>query len=232
MVTFINAVSTHNVHFLSGHTHNIFNRKHSNVFSEHNQGAICASWWWSGHLTKDIHLSQDGAPGGFAIWRFDGKNFTQTFQAGGHDIDYQFRAYDINTVKEYITPALGNSHKDFVKYSTAMSGYPANTILVNVWDYDQNWTVKMTENGKELTVKQVAAYDPLHIVALSAPRCKSASASSSPSFLTTSWPHFFTATATSANSTVIVEVTDRNGKTYSETMTRPKAFNIADYKNK
>ena len=231
MVTFINAVSSHNVHFLSGHTHNIFNRKHSNVFSEHNQGAICASWWWSGHLTKDIHLSQDGAPGGFGVWKFDGKNFTQSFQAGGHDIDYQFRAYDINKVKEYITPELGGSHKDFIKFSTAMQNYPANTILVNVWDYDPNWTVSMTEDGKELSVKHVAAYDPLHIVALSAPRCKSAG-SGTPSFLTTSWPHFFTATASSPNSTVVVSVTDRNGKTYTETMNRPKAFNIADYKNK
>ena len=231
MVTFINAVSSHNVHCLSGHTHNIFNRKYTNVFSVHNQGAICASWWWSGHLTKDIHLSQDGAPGGFGIWKFDGKSFTQSFQAGGHDIDYQFRAYDINKVREYITPELGGSHKDFIKFSTAMQNYPANTILVNVWDYDPNWTVSMTEDGKELSVKHVAAYDPLHIVALSAPRCKSAG-SGTPSFLTTSWPHFFTATASSPNSTVVVSVTDRNGKTYTETMNRPKAFNIADYKNK
>ena len=69
------------------------------------------------------------------------------------------------------------------------------------------------------------------MVALSAERCKTAG-SSTPSFLTTSWPHFFQAKASSANSTVTVTVTDRNGKTYTETMVRPKAFNIADYKNK
>ncbi|MBO4670263.1 MAG: calcineurin-like phosphoesterase C-terminal domain-containing protein [Bacteroidales bacterium] len=232
MTEFLSAVSTHKVHFLSGHTHNIFNRKHSANFSEHNSGAICGSWWWSGHLTSGIHLSQDGAPGGFGIWRFDGTHFTQSFQAGGHDIDYQFRAYDINKVKEYITPDLGGNHKDFTKYSTAMSAYPANTILVNVWDYDPDWTVKITENGKELGVQHVAAYDPLHIVALSGPRCKSSSASSTPSFLTGSWPHFFKATASSATSTVTVTVTDRNGKTYTETMTRPKALSVADYRNK
>ncbi len=228
---FISAVKTHNVHFLSGHTHNIFNRKHSAIFSEHNCGAVCASWWWSGYLTNGIHLSQDGAPGGFGIWTFNGKNFTHTYQSAGHDIDYQFRAYDMNKVKEVIVPSLGANHKDFIKFSTAVANYPANTILVNVWDYDPDWTVSITENGKELAVSQVTAYDPVHVVALSAERCKTAG-SSTPSFLTTSWPHFFQAKASSANSTVTVTVTDRNGKTYTETMVRPKAFNIADYKNK
>jgi len=231
MSAFISAVSTHNVNFLSGHTHKLFHRKHSARFSEHNEGAVCASWWWSGHLTQDIHLCQDGTPGGFAIWRFNGKSFTQNYQAGGHDLNYQFRAYDINKVKEYITPALGGSHKDFLKFSTAMQNYAANTILVNVWDYDPSWTVKISEDGKQLSVAQVTAYDPLHIVALSAPRCKSASASTTPSFMTDTWPHFFRAVASSATSTVTIEVTDRNGVKYTETMTRPKAFNITDYKN-
>ncbi len=231
MSAFISAVSTHNVNFLSGHTHKLFHRKHSAKFSEHNEGAVCASWWWSGHLTQDIHLCQDGTPGGFAIWRFDGKSFTQSYQAGGHDLNYQFRAYDMNKVKEYITPALGGSHKDFLKFSTAMQNYAANTILVNVWDYDPSWTVKISEDGKQLNVAQVTAYDPLHIAALSAPRCKSASASSTPSFMTDTWPHFFRAVASSATSTVTIEVTDRNGVKYTETMVRPKAFRTADYKN-
>ena len=232
MTDFIKAVLGYNVHFLSGHTHNIFNRKHSGVLSEHNQGAVCASWWWSGHLTKGIHVSQDGSPGGFGIWSFKGKDFTQSFQAAGHDIDYQFRAYDMDKVKEVIVPSLGNNHKDFTKYSTAVADYPANTILVNVWDYDQDWKVEILEGETPLSVSKVYTYDPLHIVALSAPRCKSAAATSTPSFLTTSWTHFFQAKASSATSTVTVKVTDRNGKVYTETMTRPKAFDINEYKNK
>ena len=45
-------------HLVSGHTHVIYNvnpeesGKHGATdFSEHNSGAICASWWWSGNLT-------------------------------------------------------------------------------------------------------------------------------------------------------------------------------------
>ncbi len=228
----IEAVQGYNVHFLSGHTHNIFNYKYSDTFEDHNVGAVCASWWWSGHLTPGIHLSQDGAPGGYGIWEFDGTSFTHRYQSAGQDASYQFRAYDINKVKDVITPALGNSHKAYMPYCNAIQGYPANTILVNVWDYDPSWTVSIKEGSTELNVSQVTAYDPLHIVALTAVRCKSASASSTPGFLTSSWPHFFQATASSATSPVTVTVTDRNGKVFKETMIRPKIFRTSDYTNK
>ena len=232
MIDFQNAVREYNVQFISGHTHNIFNRKYSNKLSEHNGGAVCASWWWSGHLTSGIHISQDGAPGGFGIWTFDGTDFSHSYRAAGHDADYQFRAYDMNKVKEVIVPSAGASHPDFVKFSNAIQKFSANTILVNVWDYGPDWKVSIREGGNELNVTAVSTYDPLHIMALSAPRCKSASASSTPSFLTTTWSHFFLATASSASSTVTVSVTDGLGKTYTETMHRPKAFDIAEYKNK
>ena len=229
MSAFISTVKDYNVHFLSGHTHNLFHRKHSDKFSEHNEAAICASWWWSGKVTPGLHLSQDGTPGGFAVWQFTGKNFKYSYQSAGHDANYQFRAYDMNEVKKVVTPAAGGNKSGFNKYVNAVSAYPANTILVNVWDYDPAWTVKISENGTNLSVTQVFDYDPAHIMALTAPRFKS---TDSPNFTTVEWPHIFKATASSSTSTVTVTVTDRNGKVFTETMTRPKAFNMNDYKNK
>lgn len=228
MADFISALSGYNVHFLSGHTHNVFNRRHNASFTEHNEGAICASWWWSGKETPGLHLSQDGTPGGFAVWEFNGKQIRHHYQAAGHDENYQFRAYDMNEVKKMVTPEAGNNTSKFSPFVKAMSAYPANTILVNAWDFDEDWTISITENGKELSVSKDYAYDPAHIMALSAPRCK---ATSSPNFLTTQWPHFFKAQASSASSTVVVTLTDRNGKQYTETMSRPKAFTLSDYKN-
>lgn len=228
MADFISALSGYNVHFLSGHTHNVFNRRHNASFTEHNEGAICASWWWSGKETPGLHLSQDGTPGGFAVWEFNGKQIRHHYQAAGHDENYQFRAYDMNEVKKMVTPEAGNNSSKFSPFVKAMSAYPANTILVNAWDFDEDWTISITENGKELSVSKDYAYDPAHIMALSAPRCK---ATSSPNFLTTQWPHFFKAQASSASSTVVVTLTDRNGKQYTETMSRPKAFTLSDYKN-
>ena len=84
-------------------------------------------------------------------------------------------------------------------------------------------------NGKELTLTKAYTYDPLHAMAYTFPRCAS---STSVSFPTGLWSHYFTATASSASSTVVISVTDANGKTYTETMTRPKAFTVNDYKNK
>ena len=228
MADFIAALSGYNVHFLSGHTHNLFNRRHNASFTEHNEGAICASWWWSGKETPGLHLSQDGTPGGFAVWEFNGKDIRHYYQSAGHDDRYQFRAYDMNEVKKVVTPAAGGNAAKFTPFVTAMSAYPANTILVNVWDFDEDWSISITENGKELSVSKDYAYDPAHIMALSAPRCK---ATTSPNFLTTQWPHFFKAQASSANSTVVVTLTDRNGKKYTETMARPKAFDLNEYKN-
>ena len=228
MPEFIASLYEYDVHFLSGHTHNLFHRKHSAKFSEHNEAAICASWWWSGKVTPGLHLSQDGTPGGFAVWEFNGKNFKYTYRSAGHDEKYQFRAYDMNEVKKAVVPAAGGNKSGFNTYVSAMSGYPANTILVNVWDYDENWKVSISENGQELNVTKDYAYDPAHIMALTAPRYV---ATDSPNFTTCKWSHFFKATASSPNSTVVVKVTDRNGTEFTETMARPKALNLADYKN-
>ncbi len=229
MAEFIASLSDYNVNFLSGHTHNIFHRTHNPKFSEHNEGAICASWWWSGKTTPGMHLSQDGAPGGFAVWQFDGKNFKYSFRSAGHDEKYQFRAYDMNEVKKVVVPSAGGNKAKFNEYVNAMSSYPANTILVNVWDYDDNWTVTISEDGKDLSVTKDYAYDPAHIMALTAPRY---AATDSPNFTTAKWPHFFNAKASSPNSTVIVTVKDRNGNVFTETMARPKVFTLSDYKNK
>ena len=229
MSDFINAVKDYNVHFLSGHTHKLFHRTHNSKFSEHNEAAICATWWWSGKQTPGIHVGQEGTPGGFGVWEFTGKNFKFSYQSAGHDENYQFRAYDMNEVKKVVTLDAAGGNKNFSTFVNAIAAYPANSILVNVWDYDKDWTVSISENGKELTVTKDYAYDPLHLMAWTAPRSKSVS---EPNFTTGKWCHFFKATASSATSTVVVKVTDRNGKVFTETMTRPKAFNMNDYKNK
>ena len=231
MADFIASLGEYNVHFLSGHTHNLFHRKHNSKFSEHNEGAVCATWWWTGHLTPGIHVAVDGTPGGYGVWEFKGTDATFSYQAAGHDADYQFRAYDMNKVKEVY--AANNSGLKTNTYTNAvMAGadaFPANTILVNVWDWDENWDVKILEGSQELAVTRAYTYDPVHAMSYTFPRSK---ASDSVSFPSEKWCHFFQAKASSANSTVTVKVTDRNGKVYTETMTRPKTFSLDAYKNK
>ena len=233
---FVAIFEGYNVNVFSAHTHCMFNHEHAPNFVEYNAAAVCASWWWSGYRTPGIHIGQDGSPGGFTVFDFTGANHTRYYQAACQSADYQFRAYDMNKVKEVVADKYENyldgaSAQDKFKkyYDYIHQKYAENDILVNVWDYDENWTVTIEENGTPLNVTKVPAYDPLHIIALTAERCKKDG--SDPQFLTARWTHFFKATASAADSEVKVTVTDRNGKTYTETMTRPKAFSVDEYKN-
>ena len=225
--TFIGIFDGYNVQFLSGHTHNLFNKNWTSTFTEHNSGAVCASWWWSGYITPGIHIAQDGAPGGYTVWTVNGTQTTHYYQAALQSRDYQFRAYDMNEVKATITEDL-SSHDGYPKYYNHIQSYEDNVILVNVWDYDDDWKVEISENGTPLEVNEVGVYDPLHIIAMTIPRLNKWSTTT---FSTAKWRHFFQATASAPDTPVTVKVTDRYGNVYTENMTRPKEFDVNEYKN-
>jgi len=225
--TFISIFDGYQVRFLSGHTHNLFNRDWTSTFTEHNSGAVCASWWWSGYITPGIHIAQDGAPGGYTVWSVNGTDCTHYYQAALQSRDYQFRAYDMNKVKETITEDL-SSHSGYPKYYNHIQSYGDNVILVNVWDYDDTWTVEISENGTPLDVSEVGVYDPLHIYAMTIPRLNKYNTTT---FSTAKWRHFFQATASAPDTPVTIKVTDRYGNVYTEEMIRPKEFRVSDYKN-
>ena len=222
------------VHFITGHTHRVLNVEKSNYF-EHNSGAVCASWWWSQKLSK-INIGTDGAPGGYAIWSVDGTSFKWQFRGTREPADYQFRSYDLNNIAFNTTFVANNMTKasDWAKnrfLELYAAHYPANSsnkVLINVWNYNPKWTVTVTENGKSLAVNQVKRLDPLHILALSAQRYN-ANISSDPSFITNWSTHMFEVQATSATSSLEITVKDEFGNTYSETMTRPKKFDLTSY---
>ncbi len=227
--TFIGIFNGYRVRFLSGHTHNIFNRDWTSTFTEHNSGAVCASWWWSGYHTPGIHIAQDGAPGGWTVWSINGTNCTHYYQAALQERDYQFRAYDMNEVKKVISEDR-STQSGYKKYYDHIQSYGDNVILVNVWDHDDSWKVEISENGKPLQVSEVGVYDPLHIEAMTIPRLNKNGGTTT--FSTAKWRHFFKATASAANTPVTVKVTDRYGNVFVEEMERPKVFRTGDYKNR
>ena len=85
----------------------------------------------------------------------------------------------------------------------------------------------MPENGVLLDVKRSSGNDPLHLVAYSAKRLGK---NKTATFLTESTSHLFKGVAGSATSTLEIKVTDCFGREYTETMTRPKDFEISNYK--
>lgn len=235
------AVAGYKVHYVTGHTHTIFNALPSETSSlgatdtyEHNAGSICASWWWSGKLTPGVYASLDGAPGGYSIWDVDGTDFKWKYKATAKDENYQFRSYDLNNVSFSYddVPELQKNDNaapkaDFMKYILAYPGTKNNEVLINIWNWASDWTLKVTdETGKELSYTKETAYDPLHIKTLSVKRFNSSTISSSPSFITENkMPHFFRVKADNADVDLTITVTDSFGNVYTENMVRPKAFN-------
>ena len=219
------------VHLYTAHTHTVYNKDElaTDHLFEHNAGAICATWWWTGKLTPGVHIGQDGSPGGYTILDIAGTDFKWQYKATGKGTDYQFLTYDRNqihiTKDKYAPNYTGSDFKPSI-WGTASS---ANEVYVNVWNWDPSWKVEVTEDGKPLTVSQLVSgeLDPLHYIAYTAKRYASNSAVT---FKTEKNYHMFKVTASSATSTLDIKVTDRFGNVYTETMTRPKAFTTDQYK--
>lgn len=235
------AVSGYKVHYVTGHTHTIFNALPSETSSlgatdtyEHNAGSICASWWWSGKLTSGVYASLDGAPGGYSIWDVDGTDFKWKYKATAKDENYQFRSYDLNNVSfsNDDVPELQKNNNAapklaFMKYTAAYPANKNNEVLINIWNWASDWTLKVTdETGKELSYTKQTAYDPLHIKALTVKRFNNSEIEDAPGFITENkMPHFFRVKADNADVDLTITVTDSFGNVYTENMARPKAFN-------
>ena len=219
------------VHIFTGHTHKMYNvdkLASKNIF-EHNAGAVCATWWWTGKYTSGMHVAQDGAPGGYSIVNISDEDFKWQFKGTGRDISHQFRTYDRNSMA--LTAAnfvpSGKSDADKAKFEQAagewVSSSSDNYVYINVWNYDPEWTIEVKEGDKSLPVEKVSAKDPLHLIAYNGQ-------SPSGGFGTSVNKHMFRVKASSATSTLEIKVTDRFKNVYTESMKRPKAFSLQAYK--
>ena len=228
---FLSLIYDYNTTIVSGHSHVVYNVVKSK-FKEQNNGAVCAAWWWAGKYNPTFNIGTDGAPSGYRITSVSGKDQKSLFKAIGRSEDYQFRAYDRNSI--CITAAnygvLPEREpvlfaEDYGSYRTASS---ANEVIVNVWDWDPSWKVEMFEDGKALTVSQMSgSYDPAFLIAYTIPRLLE---NNGVTWHSSKTNHLFKAAASSANSTVEIKVTDDEGRVYTQTMQRPLDFKVDNYK--
>ena len=206
------------VHLVTGHSHMNFRLLNGNL-REHNIAATSGTWWWTGQIHDDytINTCRDGSPGGYEVFEVDGRDIRWHYKGIGLEDDYQFRAYDMN---EVLKNERIRSSGDFTPEGTAggmNDAYGENDIVVNIWGWQPDWTVRVTENGQQLRGVRVIGKDPLHKITYTR---------STVPFQTAYNPHMWRYRASGPSTTVRIEVTDSFGRTSSETMMRPKAFHI------
>lgn len=133
----------------------------------------------------------DGSPAGYKVFDMDGDDVKWIYKGCGHPLDYQMKVYAD-------TP-----------------DYPGQ-VVVNVWDYDPAWKVEYYEDGiKVCDMERFKAQDPL-----------AKEIYKDPSSLKRTWVYaaptenMFKASISENAKTLEVRVTDRFGRTYSETRER------------
>lgn len=213
------------VHLLTGHTHYNYHShpaKYGNIH-ENNVAAVCATWWWTGKLTGR-QICKDGSPGGYEVFDVNGDDISWRYNSTETgDDSHQFRAYDMNTVRDFY--ATDSVMKVMLgKYSkTNYANIGNNVVYVNVFNYDTDWKVEVMEDGTPLAVSRIVAEDPMHVICYDYPRFK-ANKSYTSDFGTNKTAHMFKATATTADKPITIRVTDSFGNENTETMIRPKAY--------
>ena len=198
---------------------------------EHNIAGVCGTWWWTGYYSKNkCRLNGDGSPSGYKVFDINNSEVTWRYKVMSRDEKYQFRAYDLRNcliTRDLYCPAKNNKNVSDEFFSEYANGYDkaANTtntkkILINVFDYDDDWKVEVTENGAKLSVNRIDGKDPLHTIHFNMARMNSNSTSMT--FPTGGTAHMFEASTSQTTSSVVIKVTDRFGRVYEETMTRPR----------
>lgn len=124
------------VRILSGHSHYNYTTTISANIEENTHGAVMGEFW-----TGDF--CNDGSPKGFSVYQINGTEINNWYYKGtDHDKSYQMRVY-----------APGN----------AITSIYSKDVLINIFTWHTNWTVKVTEDNKppvEVT-SNIKEYDPL-----------------------------------------------------------------------
>lgn len=140
----LDILKDYDVLILTGHLHRAFNNfpEYAPSIRERNQPPLGGYEWRS-------TCSQDGVPNGYYIYHVDGTEISWKFKPNGKDADKNmFRVYE-----------PGFPDTDMVKPSDD------KTVIVNVWDWDEDWTVTWSLDGVEQgdVPRYEAMKDPLAV---------------------------------------------------------------------
>jgi len=179
----------HKVTFISGHNHTNAVFEYAPGVMEHNVAAICGTWW-------DVYHCTDGTPRGYKVFTKDGDSLTWYYKSIGRDRDFQYEVY--------------------LPGQTALN---PESVVVNVWDYDPQWTLEWYQDGKPMgAMAQVEEYSPLHAESIKA-RYEKLGKQPADYRLTRKADHYFAAKPAPGTHTVRVVIKDRFGREWNEEVT-------------
>lgn len=215
------------VHFVSGHVHVNFNAHPADYpnIQEHNIAAICATWWKTGYLTG-TDICTDGSPAGYSRWTVRGDSLEWKYASIENHADPQMRVSDMNEVKRFLATdpdaiALKKSFKSMPTYGE----FEENSLLINVFAWDDDWKIEVTEAGAPLAVTRLQAIDPVYLLAYAIPAHKKGEHPSENNHHGTR--HIFKAVASVPDTPVTVKVTDSFGHEYVTTLNRPAPYALS-----
>lgn len=191
------------VQLLAGHIHNNFINNIAPNITETSFGALNGAFWYP--------ICNDGSPQGFGVLRFDGNRLVDKYYQGlGKSRDYQMRIY---------SPKLAVLHKPKAKL-----GDKYNKVLINVFFWDENWKIEVTEDGKEpYTIvpdrdrAPLPAYDPEVVMQVN-PETGWLRANHKGSRPAAGNDHLFLYKPSKAWKTITVRATDPFGRTYIDSI--------------
>lgn len=179
----------HRITFISGHNHTNGVFEYAPGVMEHNVAAICGTWW-------DVYHCTDGTPRGYKVLTKDNGELTWYYKSIGRPRDFQYEVY---------LPGLTRLHPE--------------SVVVNVWDYDQFWTVEWYQDGKPMgKMEQVEEYSPIHTAEINE-KYEKLGTKPANYRLTDKSGHYFAATPSKDAKTVSIVIKDRFGNEWKEDLT-------------
>ena len=183
---FLNLLKGRKVHIISGHNHINMNFQYAPDVIEHNVAAICGTWW-------DAYHCKDGTPRGYKVYTNKEGILTWYYKSVGKDRDFQ--------------------HEIFLPGETKKN---PESVVVNLWDYDRNWSVTWFEDGVHKgAMKRVKEYNPLHTAEVEATFAKKGKPVTNWK-RTTKSNHYFAATPSEGARKITVIISNPFGKEWVE----------------
>lgn len=188
-------------HIISGHHHRLTNYEINNRLFDHTLGSAMGSCWSSDYCS-------DGTPNGYGVFEAGDKGFNEWYyKATGKSRNFQMNVYPVNSI---------DTHEG-----------KTNCIIANVWNFDSRWSVFIYENGVKKVMQQYTGHDPMVYDLLdeegdTRPNYPGSdggtTVSQNPGSQTTG--HMFSYKPTDPDANFIIEVTDRFGHVYRQSVSK------------